>query len=149
VSNPEADAKNTARPSALLQNLAAIAAHASGAHKKYRDARYGNSSGAASALVPDAECSAHQQAAEVYLADRPCVGLSRPCSAKCPAPRAKVLTVGSIALVQGLGAVELVARRSARGSAAAPKRSRWFDEVILRCWSDIFRSPRMPVLRKE
>ena len=46
---PEDDTTGPARPSALLQNLAAIATRASGAHRKFQDARYGNSSGAASA----------------------------------------------------------------------------------------------------
>ena len=43
------DSPEAAKPSALLQNLAAIAAHASGAHRTYRDARHGSSSGPASA----------------------------------------------------------------------------------------------------
>lgn len=49
MSKPEDDTKATAKPSAMLQNLAAIAARASGGHKRYQNARYGNSSGAASA----------------------------------------------------------------------------------------------------
>ena len=48
MSEPDQDTKASARPSALLQNLAAIAAHASSAHRKYQDTRYGTSSGAAS-----------------------------------------------------------------------------------------------------
>jgi len=49
VSEPDDSPKEPAKPSALLQNLARIAAHASGAHRKYQNARYGSSSGAASA----------------------------------------------------------------------------------------------------
>ena len=49
MSKPDQDTKAGARPSALLQNLAAIAVQASGAHKMYREARYSRSSGAASA----------------------------------------------------------------------------------------------------
>jgi hypothetical protein len=49
LSKPDQDTKAGARPSALLQNLAAIAVQASGAHKTYREARYGSSLGAASA----------------------------------------------------------------------------------------------------
>jgi hypothetical protein len=49
LSKPDQDTKASARPSALLQNLAAIAAQASGAHKTDREARYNTSSGAASA----------------------------------------------------------------------------------------------------
>ena len=48
LSKPEDDTTGPAKPSALLQNLAAIAARAPGGHKRYQDARYGNSSGAAS-----------------------------------------------------------------------------------------------------
>ena len=49
LSEPDDSPKQAAKPSALLQNLARIAAHASGAHRKYQNARYGSSSGAASA----------------------------------------------------------------------------------------------------
>jgi len=49
LSEPDDSPKEAAKPSALLQNLARIAAHASGAHQTYQNARYGSSSGAASA----------------------------------------------------------------------------------------------------
>ena len=49
LSEPDDSPKETAKPSALLQNLARIAMHASGAHRTYQNARYGSSSGAASA----------------------------------------------------------------------------------------------------
>ena len=49
MSEPDDSPKEAAKPSALLQNLARIAAHASDAHRTYQNARYGGSSGAASA----------------------------------------------------------------------------------------------------
>ena len=49
MSEPDDSPKETARPSALLQNLARIAVQASGAHRTYQNARSGGSSGAASA----------------------------------------------------------------------------------------------------
>ena len=49
MSEPADSPKQAAKPSALLQNLARIATHASGAHRTYQNARYGSSSGAASA----------------------------------------------------------------------------------------------------
>ncbi len=49
MSKSNRDEQGTAKPSALLQNLAAIAARDAGAHKHYKDARYGISPGAASA----------------------------------------------------------------------------------------------------
>ena len=49
LSEPDDSPKETAKPSALLQNLARIAVQASGAHRTYQNARYGSSSGAASA----------------------------------------------------------------------------------------------------
>jgi hypothetical protein len=49
LSEPDDSPKQTAKPSALLQNLARIATHATGAHRTYQNARYGSSSGAASA----------------------------------------------------------------------------------------------------
>ena len=49
MSEPDDNPKETAKPSALLQNLARIAVQASGAHRTYQNARYGSSSGAASA----------------------------------------------------------------------------------------------------
>jgi len=49
LSEPDDSPKEAAKPSALLQNLARIATHASGAHRTYQSARSGSSSGAASA----------------------------------------------------------------------------------------------------
>jgi len=49
ASEPDDSPKDAAKPSALLQNLARIAVQASGAHRTYQNARYGGSSGAASA----------------------------------------------------------------------------------------------------
>ena len=49
MSEPDDSPKEAAKPSALLQNLARIAMHASGAHRTYQSARSGSSSGAASA----------------------------------------------------------------------------------------------------
>jgi hypothetical protein len=49
LSQSEDEKRGSGKPSALLQNLATIASRAAGAHRKYQDARYGNSTGAASA----------------------------------------------------------------------------------------------------
>ncbi len=49
LSEPDDSPTQAGKPSALLQNLARIATHASGAHRTYQNARYGSSSGAASA----------------------------------------------------------------------------------------------------
>src|SRR5215210_2116498 len=49
LSEPDDSPKQAAKPSALLQNLARIATQASGAHRKYQNARYGSSLGSASA----------------------------------------------------------------------------------------------------
>ncbi len=49
MSKPDPDAAEAGRPSALLQNLAVIAARDPRAHKRFKDARYGSSSGPASA----------------------------------------------------------------------------------------------------